>query len=165
MANSGAVWLAAAFLVGSFMPTDRRAAAAGVVTLVAAVIGYYASVPLIVEGAAAGTRSVTIWVVVAVVGGPVFGIAGRWWHSDRPDRRIAASALLGGVFFGEGLDRVLRNPHLAAVGWTMVAVGVAVPLILGRSNRERLWGLVAELPVILATLAAFWLINSAFLWS
>jgi Family of unknown function (DUF6518) len=165
LANSGAVWLAAAFLVGSFMPTDRRAAAAGVVALIGAVVGYYASVPFIVEGAAADARSVAIWVVVALVGGPVFGIAGRWWHSDRSTRRIAASALLGVIFFAEGLDRILRNPHLGAVGWTMMAVGVAVPLILGRTNKERLWGLAAELPMVLAALGVYWLINSAFLWS
>jgi len=165
LANSGAVWLTAAFLVGSFMPTDRVAAAAGVMTLVGAVFGYYVSVPFIVEGAAADARSVAIWVIVALAGGPVFGMAGRWWHSDRLARRIAATALLGGVFFAEGLDRTLRNPHLGAVGWTMMAIGVAIPLILGRRNKERLGGLAAELPVILAALGAYWIINSAFLWS
>ena len=163
-ANSGAVWLATAFFAGSFMPTDRAAAAAGVLLLVGAVVGYYASVPLIVEGAAAGARSVIIWVIVALVGGPVFGVAGRWWRSDRPRRRIAALGSLGGVFFAEGLDRLVRNPHLGTMGWTMMAVGVVVPLILGRTNGERLWSLAAELPVILAALGAYRIINSAFLW-
>jgi hypothetical protein len=163
VANSGVVWLVPAFFVGSFMPTDRAAAAAGIVTLVGAVAGYYAAARLIVQ-AAANTRSVTIWVAVALVGGPIFGMAGHWWRSDRPARRIVAVALLGGVFFAEGLDRVLRNFHQGAAGWTMMAVGIVVPLLLGRENTERLWGLAAEVPVIVAALAAYQIINSSFLW-
>lgn len=107
----------------------------------------------------------TVWVVVALVGGPVLGMAGRWWRGDRQRLRIAALALLGGVFFAEGLDWVLRNFHAGTMGWTMMAVGVVVPLVLGRTNGERLWGLTAELPVIVAALGAYWIINSAFLWS
>src|SRR4029079_15651523 len=53
--NSGAVWLLPAFVAGSFMRTDATAAAAGAGLLVAAVVGYYAPVPLVVEGAAANS--------------------------------------------------------------------------------------------------------------
>jgi hypothetical protein len=164
-ANSGAVWLVPAFFVGSFMPSDRAAAAAGVVTLVGAIVGYYVSYPLIVEGAGADARSVTVWVVAALAGGPVLGMGGQWWHSDRARRRIAALALLGGVFFAEGSDRVLRNPRIGAAAWTMMIVGIVVPLVLGRTIKDRLWGLAAEPPVILATVGAYSIINSAGLWS
>jgi hypothetical protein len=46
-----------------------------------------------------------------------------------------------------------------------MAFGIVVPLVLGRTNRERLWGLAAEVPVVVAALGACWIINSAFLWS
>ena len=164
-ANSGAVWLAPAFFVGSFMSTDRVAAAAGFVALVAAIAGYYVSVPVIVEGASSDVRSVTVWVVAALVGGPVLGMAGHWWRDDRALRRIAALAILGGVFTGEGLERVLADPRIGAAGWTMVAAGILVPLVLGRTIRERLWSLAAEPPVIVATMGAYAILNSAELWS
>jgi hypothetical protein len=163
-ANSGAVWLVPAFFVGSFMPSDRVAAAAGAMTLVAAIVGYYASAPVVVDRAAADAGSVTVWVVIALVGGPVYGMAGWWWRGDRPWRRIAAIALLGGVFTAEGLDRVLRTTLVREPGWAMLALGIAIPLLLGRTTRERFWSLVAELPVILAALGVYRIVNSAGLW-
>jgi uncharacterized protein DUF6518 len=78
IANSGAVWLLPATLVGAVMPTDLRAALAGALTLVVAVAVFYAAVPFLVAGASSAPRGVVIWSVTAVVAGPVFGVAGRW---------------------------------------------------------------------------------------
>ena len=166
IANSGAVWVAVAFAVGAFMASDRTAALAGATTLVGAVIGYYVTVPWLVEGAASSSRSVAIWGVTALIGGPVFGLAGRWWRMGTDDRRAIAIALLGGAFAAEGVYTLI---HIAgptgsqeAVGWTMLAIGVAIPLLLGRSPRGRALGLVVMVPVGCLVFAAYSLIDLVF---
>lgn len=162
LANSGAVWLVVAFVAGSRMPTDGWAAAAGVAILVGAVIGYYVSVPIIVEGAAANMRSVAIWTGTALVGGPVYGVAGRWWRDERPTRRAIAVALLGGILVAEGLYDVVTIRRIRTAGWAMIAAGLAAPIVLGRSARERLTMLAAMVPVVLVAFGAYRLINWSF---
>jgi hypothetical protein len=86
-----------AFVAGSLMRTELTAAAAGSGTLVGAVIGYYVAVPIVVEGAAANMRTVAIWTGTALIGGPVFGLAGRWWrHGSLAKRAIALARCLSG---------------------------------------------------------------------
>ena len=162
LANSGAVWLAAAFIVGSLMRSDLSAAATGGGLLVGAVIGYYAAVPIVVEGAAANMRSVAIWSGTALVGGPVFGVAGRWWRRESSSKRVIAIGLLGGVFVAEGINDVRYIPTVRTAGWVLLAVGLLVPWVLGRSWRERLLGLAAMVPVALVTFGAHQLINWSF---
>jgi hypothetical protein len=162
--NSGAVWLLPAFVTGSLMRTDAAAAAAGAALLVAAVVGYYAPVPLVVEGAAASSHSVAIWIATALVGGPVYGLAGRWWRRGRTWRTWVALGLLGGAFVAEGASR-LHAGNDGPAGWTMVAIGLALPLLLGRSAQDRALGLVATAPVVALTAVAYALINWAFLHS
>ena len=162
LANSGAVWLVFAFVAGSVMRTDLAAAAAGTGTLVGAVIGYYAAVPIVVEGAAANIRSVAIWTGTALIGGPVLGLAGRWWRRGSLAQRVIALALLSGVFVAEGLNDVRSVPTVRAAGWILLAVGLLVPLMLGRLWRERLLALTAMVPVALVTFGAYRAINWSF---
>jgi hypothetical protein len=162
LVNSGAMWLLPAFLVGAAMRSDGAAALAGTGLLVAAVVGYYAPVPFVVEGAAASTRSVAIWIATSLVGGPVYGVAGRWWRSAIPWRRIAGIGLLGGAFVAEGLARIAIN-HDRRAGVAMVVAGAAIPLVLGSSGGERVRSLLAIAPVVIVTAIAYELINWAFL--
>ena len=162
--NSGAVWLVPAFAVGARSRSDLTAAAAGTAILVVAVLAYYGSVPILVPGASSSSRSVAIWVATSLVGGPMYGIAGHWWRTSRSWRAWAGIGLLAGAFLAEGLAR-LRARHYDAAGLTMVAIGMAVPLILGRSARERVFGLLAEGPVVVFTAGAYAVINWAFLHS
>ena len=162
LANSGAVWLVFAFIAGSSMGSDLTAAAAGTGTLAGAVIGYYAAVPIVVEGASANTRSMAIWTGTAFIGGPVFGLAGRWWRRGSITKRVIALGLLSGVFVAEGLNDVRYVPTVRSAGWVLLMVGLLVPMVLGRSWRERLLGLVAMLPVALVTLGAYQVINWSF---
>jgi hypothetical protein len=162
LANSGAVWLVFAFVAGSLMRTDLTAAAAGTGTLIGAVIGYYAAVPIVVDGASANMRSVAIWTGTALVGGPVFGVAGRWWRREPFLKRVIALGLLSGVFVAEGLNDVRYIPTVRTAGWVFLAVGLLVPLVLGRSWRERLYGYGAMVPVALVTFGAYQAINWSF---
>lgn len=162
LANSGAVWLVFAFAAGASMRTDLSAAGAGAGILIGAVIGYYAAVPIVVEGAAANMRSVAIWTGTALIGGPVFGIAGRWWRREPFTKRVIALGLLGGVFVAEGLTDVRYIPTVRTAGWILLTVGSLVPLVLGRSWRERLYGYAAMVPVALVTFGAYQAINWSF---
>jgi hypothetical protein len=157
LANSGALWLLGASLAGSRSPTDRSAAVAGVVVLVAAVIGYYAAA--VAAGAAAGTRIMAIWIGTALVGGPVYGLAGRWWRHEPGGRRILGIGLMGGILAAEGVSTLLRIPDLAAAGWLEVVAGIVLTVVLGRSARERLQGLVVAAGVVAIGVAAYELLD------
>lgn len=146
-ANSLSVWLLVAFLLGAAMPTNRWAAAAGVIGLAGALVGYYGVVELRF-GYGGSTGSLLFWGIGALVGGPVFGVAGRTWRADADHRRRAAAiGLLAAVFIAEGLYLVplLSDPR---VGAAFVTVGVVIPLVLGRSRADRLGGYVAILPML-----------------
>lgn len=162
LANSGSVWLLFAFAAGALMRSDPTAAAAGAGLLTAAVIGYYVAVPIVVEGAAANVRSVVIWTGTALIGGPVFGIAGRWWRREPAPKRVIGLGLLSGVFVAEGLNDVRYIPTVRTAGWIVFAVGLAIPIVLGRSSRERLLGLAAMVPVAVVTFGAYHVINWSF---
>ena len=157
LANSGAVWLLVASLAGSFMPTNRWAVVAGVGVLVGAVIGYYAAA--VVAGAAAGAAIMAIWIGTALVGGPVYGLVGRWWRTETGARRILAIALMGGIVAGEGVSTLLRIPELARVGWVEVIAGLGLTIALGRSARERMLALALVPVVVLAVVVAYEIID------
>ena len=153
LANSGAIWLLFASLVGSQMPTDRWAIVAGVGVLVGAVIGYY--VAAVLAGAGAGARIMAIWIGTALIGGPVYGLAGRWWRVGPESRRVLAIGLMGGILAAEGVSTVMRIPDMATVGWVEFVAGIALTLALGRSMRERLLGLAVVPVIVLAGVLAY----------
>lgn len=161
LANSGAIWVSGAFIVGSLMPSERSAAAVGLGALIAAVLSYYISARLF-AGAGVSASSIAIWLGTAVVGGPVFGLAGRSWRGDRQPQRRLAVAVLAGVYVAEGASTLLRIPNQAAVGWVEIAVGIGVLVALSRSNRDWLLGLVAMLPIVALGVAAYAVIDLAF---
>lgn len=159
LANTGGPWLVGAFFVGAFMSSDLRAALAGFITLLGCLLGYYVAAHFFVD-ASADSGIVIFWVGIALVGGPLFGVAGRWWRDAREWRRVAGAALLGAVIIAEGVY-LLQNvpPEDRAAGWVEIAIGVVVPLLLGRSNRDRLLGLAALLPALLLGAVGFLVMN------
>jgi len=122
VANAISPWLVVAFLLGSRMPDRRWAALAGIAALVLALVGYYAMIELR-YGYGASTSSLLLWGSAAVVGGPVFGIAGWSWRFDDGWHRAAAVGLLAACVIAEGaylvvilLSRVVtRLGSLAAI--------------------------------------------------
>ena len=124
-------------------------------------VGYYAFAVIFTDaGAAPG--SVLIWSVVACVAGPVFGTAGHWWRFDPGfRRRVVAPALLGGVFFAEGLWSLLAIIGDTAAAVVEVVVGVLILLILGRSARERLAVAAVLIPASLVILGVSAIIDRA----
>jgi hypothetical protein len=145
-ANAISPWLFVAFLVGSAMPDMRWAMGAGVATLALAVVGYYGMVQ-VRFGYGGSTGALVLWSVASLAGGIVFGGAGRWWRDSRPWRRAVAIGLVGAVFIAEGvyLTRILPE---VAVGIGFALVGLAAPLVLGRSWPDRARGYLAIVPAV-----------------
>lgn len=161
LANSGAIWLAVAFAVGSRMASGREAAIAGIATLLLALVGYQLAARVV--GASISGAGLVNWSGTALVGGPVYGFAGRRWEAGPGRGRILAIALLGAVFVAEGAYTLLAIPDLARTGWVEVIVGLALPVLLGRGVRERVAAVALLLPLALLGLLVFEAINRLFL--
>jgi hypothetical protein len=164
-ANSATPWLAVAFGVGSTASRWWLAAIAGAVTLIAALVGYYGLVQLRFGYGPELRGAVLLWLIAAVVGGPVFGVVGRWWRGDGRWLRATGPALLGASAIAEGIY-LAGIPTVASAGPLFVAVGLAIPVVLGRRRDDRIRGLLLLLPCVglgaagfLATLALYGLLT------
>jgi Family of unknown function (DUF6518) len=143
LANSGTAWSAAAFAGGALLASRgvRAAAAGGLAAEVGLVAGYY----WYAASGRGGLGSLTpalVWLVMAVVAGPLFGIAGAWWRRGDRRRRIAGAALLPGAAGAEALY-YSANLHYTPQACVCAALMVALPLATGRGNRERVLTLAA----------------------
>jgi hypothetical protein len=161
LANSGAIWVSVAFAVATLAPSMRVAAVGGLLTLLSAVAGYDAAVT--VAHAGVSTSSLAIWGGVAIVGGPVFGVAGRAWHVGGRRDRIVAAALLGAVYVAEGVFTLGWVPEMATAGWVSVVVGFVLPLLLTRDRRERLAAEASLVPLAALGVLGYLVIDRVFL--
>ncbi len=120
-------WLAAAWLAGSSARTSRNGAAHGLVLLLATVGSYLV---VAATSADAGTLALRL-IPLAMVAGPIFGVAGAAWRGGGP-WAAAGGALLGGAVVAEGLTLQLgvRSPleHLALAGESLLGIGLTVGL-------------------------------------
>jgi hypothetical protein len=157
-ANSISPWLLVAFLLGSRMPDRRWAALAGFGALAFALLGYYGMVQLRF-GYGGSTGALVLWGIGALVGGPVFGVAGWTWRFEDGWRRSTAIGLLAAVAIAEGgyLFGILPEP---AVGVAFILVGLCVPLVLGRGTAERARAYLAVVPALALGVIGY----IAFLW-
>jgi hypothetical protein len=156
IANSGAVWSVVAFAAGSVLA--RRvalpaAAVAGLCAEVGLVVGYYGYAEFGRDGMG-HLGWPLVWLVVAFIAGPLFGIAGAWWRQGRTThRRVTGLAALAGVF---GMESILYawTLHYATQAWACLAVTVLVPLLMARTHKERALTLAAAVPISLLAYAA-----------
>lgn len=157
-ANSISPWLLVAFVLGSRMPDRLWAALAGFGALAVALVGYYAMVQLRF-GFGGSTGALVLWGIGAIVGGPVFGVAGWTWRFESGWRRAAAIGLLAAVAIAEGGYLIAILPE-ASVGAAFILVGLCVPLVLGRTMRERGRAYLAVIPALALGIAGY----IVFLW-
>lgn len=135
--NSASAWLVAPFVVGVLMPSYRSAATAGLVACGLQVASYYLASEL--RGFPSGGAIVVFWTGCAIIGGPVFGLAGRLWRDGPARIRGLGAATLAGAFLAEGgwlYLHVLDRPGTAAL-WFAVGAGIAVAL--NRRLRDLRW--------------------------
>ena len=166
LVNSASTWVLLAFLVGLCVPGRwRLAALAGLVTEVGLVVGYYTTSEL--RGFAADTNSVLIWIAAGLVAGPAYGAAGALLRSARGPVRTAAVGITGSIWLFEGMWTLWlaadsnSGPGRIA-GWSYIAIGLALPLLLGRSAGERLRALPFTVAGAALALTAGTLVEAAF---
>ena len=168
LVNSASPWLMVAFAVGTRAPGRWwTAAVAGALTQAGVVVGYYATARL--SALPVAWSSVLIWVATGVVAGPMYGAAGAAWRDRRILLRVAALGLLGGVWVQDGIHALRLATDVASpsgpgvvAGWSAIAVGALLPLIAGRSTRDRLLGLLATVPVAAAVFVAYQVVGWSF---
>jgi hypothetical protein len=175
LANSAAVWSVGGYVAGWALARRGKwwlAALGGLAVLAGEVVGYYASSSLFLPGeeTLAALRGPVVWLVIAAVAGPVLGLAGRlravgWRRGPRwLSPGAVSAALLGAVFLAEAgrLGLALGYWGEAAI---LGAIGLAVPLVVGRSWGERGRGLAALVPLValglLSVYGGLWLVEAA----
>ena len=136
VSNMSALWLIVPFLAGWSQPTQRRAIAAGVVSLLAAFTGYWmltlsplegVSTAQAVGGLAPLVGGHAFWLFGGALGAPLFGMLGYRWRSNRAwSSAFAVSVVLllePAAWLASGLGPRLTD---ARPVWTgEIAAGVA----------------------------------------
>ena len=164
LANSPAGWALVAFGVGWSDRVRGRwwPAAAGTLTLLLAVEGYYATAVLVLgDDVATMTDGVAlVWLAAAVVAGVVFGTAGAWARSAHVWRGPTGTALAVGVLLAEAWldlarlagagDDAADQRDLVQTALVLLVLAAVAAVLAGRSARQRVVGAVLALPVALA---------------
>ncbi|MDT0164081.1 DUF6518 family protein [Actinotalea sp. AC32] len=144
LGNAVSPWLVLPFAVGVLARRDRHASAAGLVACVAQVLGYYLVADL--RGFGVSSTFLVIWAVAGMLGGPLFGWAGRAWRTATGHVRGLGPALLVGSWVSEAVVTylvVLRYGGEAAVFGGVAAVLTVVLGVVGRQLRPLLMWLPA----------------------
>jgi len=150
--NSISTWLVAPFLVGILAPARSSAAVAGIVTCAFQLAGYYAV--NVVQDIGTTASLVGFWTACAVVGGPIFGIAGHLWRAAEPRWGGLGIAVLAGAFVAEGAYAFLLREDRYLAGALWIAIGVALALWSSRGNARQLRWLALTVPLGVAGEAA-----------
>ncbi|GAB1821739.1 DUF6518 family protein [Herbidospora sp. RD11066] len=130
IANSGAVWSVAAFVAGALVAGGLlRGLFAGLAAELGLVVGYYGYAEFGRDGMGSPFWPL-VWVVIACVAGPVFGVAGFWWRDGAGWRRVLGPAALSGVFGMEAAHYAFGLGY-APQAWVCLAVFLLVPLLAG----------------------------------
>jgi hypothetical protein len=137
LVNSASAWLVAPFFIGSRMRSDRGAAAAGLAVCLLQLVGY--SVTAELRGFSAGGSILVFWSACALVGGPIFGAAGRAWRARTDALRDLGAAVLPAAFLAEGLWVYVYELHYYSAAALWIAIGAVLALTLTRGLGERRW--------------------------
>lgn len=143
IARVGVPWLAVGFAAGAAVRRPRSGALLGGLSLVTAVLVYYAIMGLYQD--AYGRSPLGLWwLVVALPGGLAFGALGALWRSGRT--AVLAPAVMGACFAGEALLFAIASRHSSGAVPVLVAAALLVPLaLLPRAERLRGLSLTAAL--------------------
>jgi hypothetical protein len=169
LANSPAMWALVAFAVGWSDRIRGRwwPAAAGTLTLLLAVEGYYATAVLALgDSTSTLTNGAAVaWLGAAVVAGVAFGTAGSWARSAHPWRGPMGTAAAVGVLLAEAwldLARLAgagndaaRSQDLVQTALVLLVLATVAAVLAGRSARQRVVGSVLALPLALLGALAF----------
>jgi hypothetical protein len=160
--NAIGAWLAVAFALGASARTVPTGALRGVIGLLSAVAAYYVLNGLLGTGfrVIGASHAATVWGSVALLAGPVFGLAGAAWRHGHGWPRAAGVAALSAALIAEGLvfgaQRLLHLGQLASDPGALVlaaevVIGLALPwFLLRRGERREGYAAVVVLAVVAA---------------
>lgn len=185
LASSGVVWVVFAFILTGLLGLSAGwSALLGFLSLVGALAGYYVAQRFIGD-ATSSDSSMTVWLVAAIVGGPIFGIAGSWWnaggtvrssgtwlstggeslrsearmwHLSRP---VIGVALVSAVLLAEGIYFFWHVDGKHASGRIEILLALFAPINLAHTTRDRLTGLLLLIPLVLLGVAFSGLLDVA----
>ncbi|SCE75994.1 DUF6518 family protein [Micromonospora mirobrigensis] len=168
LANSSAVWALGAFGIGWWLRAGWwRSALAGIVLLVVAVQVYHLTAAVVMDDDVQMLWSPTgiMWSAFGVLAGALFGAAGGLTHDRRPWLRPIAVAMPGAVLLAEAAmlvdrsDNPGRGPNYRTDSLQTAAIeailGVALILLVARTNRVRLLALTAAIVLAAIGFAGF----------
>jgi hypothetical protein len=102
LGNVPSPWLALAFVMGVVIARPWWGALAGAAVLTLAVGTYYVAITLSGDRAGIPLRgALTGWLAVALVAGPIFGLAGAVWRNGPAALKPFAVGILTGALLGE----------------------------------------------------------------
>ena len=103
--NAIGAWLGVSFVLGASARTIPTGALGGLVGLVSAVGAYYLFIGILGEGfrAIGASHAAMVWGAVALLAGPLFGLAGGTWRHGHGWPRAISVALLAAALIGEGV--------------------------------------------------------------
>jgi len=133
LVNAASPWLAPAFAVGVLQRRIGGAALAGLATCVFELAGYYLTSAARGFGAG-GSGILLFWTGCAVVGGPVFGLAGWLWRQDRVPG--LGASVLAASFLAEAAVGYGWRLHYTSSAILFALIGVAVAVLLGLRDRR-----------------------------
>jgi hypothetical protein len=164
LVNAASPWLTPMFLMGALWRRPRFAASAGLATGLLELVGYYATATI--RGYPAGGSLIVFWTLCAVVGGPVFGVAGGAWWSAVDRFGNLATAVLPASFLAEAAISYGLRLHYRSSAILFAVIGLLAFGLLGLRRRHygriAAW-LVLVLPAgLLAELVLGLIYNQAF---
>ena len=155
LVNAASPWLTLMFLSGSLWNNRRSAAYAGLASGCFELIGYYATSSI--RGHSAGSAFILFWLGAALVGGPIFGVAGsEWWNGHGWKADVGASCLPA-AFAAEAVSTYLLRLHYYSSAVLFGAIALFTLLLLGKRQNGLGRRVAWFIPVCLVGLACFWL--------
>jgi hypothetical protein len=145
----GVPWLAVGFAAALGVPRGRHGATLGALSLVTAILVYYAALAFL-QGAYDSSPLGIAWLVFAGPGGAAFGALGSRWSAGR--ERVTIAALLSACFAGEALI-FYRFADPAAAPYLLTTATLLPLVMLGRTG-ERLRAMALAIPFLALTVVA-----------
>jgi Family of unknown function (DUF6518) len=134
LVNSASPWLAPVFALGALWRRPPAAALAGLGTGLLELAGYYLTAAA--RGYPAGGAILVFWTICAVIGGPVFGVAGwLWWRGSRRWSALGA-AVLPAAFGAEAAVVYAWSLHYYSSAVLLAVLGAVALAVTGWHRRQ-----------------------------
>lgn len=165
LANSGAVWLIPAFLLGYFEKENRlQSIATSIVCLLGCVYGYYIFEAVLNHHAFTFAGGALLWSGVALIAGAVFGIGAFFANQENSKLKYFGMNLLPAVFTAEGLDNVIHikdYSHMVPAVIMKIIIGVILYLVINKKDMLRLKNIISYIVITALGVVAFTVLSGS----